>query len=47
MKKRTSSAFSEAVNLMSIAKFLQKSTYQHDISSIKDSLIKDPFSRND
>ncbi|CAK91280.1 unnamed protein product (macronuclear) [Paramecium tetraurelia] len=47
MKKRTSSAFSDALNIMSIAKFLHKTTYQHDISQIKDSLIKDPFSRND
>ncbi|CAD8178366.1 unnamed protein product [Paramecium pentaurelia] len=47
MKKRTSSAFSEAIHIMSIAKFLQKSTYQHDISHIKDSLTKDPFQRND
>ncbi|CAD8105406.1 unnamed protein product [Paramecium sonneborni] len=47
MKKRTSSAFSEAFNILSIAKFLHKSTYQHDISQIKDALTKDPFSRND
>lgn len=47
MKNRTSSAFSDAINILAISKFLQKSTYSHDISRIKEALLKDFYSRTD
>lgn len=47
MKKRTSSAFSDAINLLNIAKYLEKKTYFKDISKIKETILKLPNERSE